>query len=367
MREWTALLAVLLSPALAREGRAQWDWKTDTPGSHGFSKERLDRLRESVAERRTKALLVIRNDRIVYEWYAEGHERDKRHYTASMAKALVGGVSLAVAVNDDLIKLDDPAWKYVPGWKDDPKRSRIAVRHLGSHTSGIEDAEADGKPHRDLTGWKGDFWKRKPVPDDPFTIARDRAPLLFKPGEDFQYSNPGIAMLGYVVTAAVKDGAHKDVRTLLRERIMRPIGVPDGEWACGYGKTFVLDGLPHVGNWGGGSYTARAVARVARLMLREGDWEGKRLLSADSVRAVTADAGTPGHGGMGWWSNKEGHLGKAPRDAYCGAGAGHQVVLVLPGRKAILVRNGGSLDSELDYFEALRKHLFDPWVSSFEE
>ena len=38
---------------------------------------------------------------------------------------------------------------------------------------------------------------------------------------------------------------------------MRPIGVPDAEWSVGYGKTFTVDGLPLVGSWGGGSYTAR--------------------------------------------------------------------------------------------------------------
>ena len=49
---------------------------------------------------------------------------------------------------------------------------------------------------------------------------------------------------------------------LLRERIMRPIDVGDEEWSIGYGRTYVVDGLPLVGSWGGGGYTARAVARV---------------------------------------------------------------------------------------------------------
>jgi hypothetical protein len=34
---------------------------------------------------------------------------DKRHYTASMAKALVGGLSLAVAIDDGLLSQDDLA------------------------------------------------------------------------------------------------------------------------------------------------------------------------------------------------------------------------------------------------------------------
>ena len=41
-------------------------------------------------------------------------------------------------------------------------------------------------PHEKLPGWKGQFWKRLAPPGDPFTLARDHAPLLFDPGEKFQ-------------------------------------------------------------------------------------------------------------------------------------------------------------------------------------
>ena len=92
----------------------------------------------------------------------------------------------------------------MPQWRDDPKRREITVRHLATHTSGIEDAEADGLPHDRLTGWKGDFWKRLPPPHDPFTLARDSAPVLDAPGTRERYSNPGMAMLGYCVTASLR-------------------------------------------------------------------------------------------------------------------------------------------------------------------
>ena len=74
---------------------------------------------------------------------------------------------------------------------------------------------------------------------------------------------------------------------------MRRIGVSDEDWTIGYGATYTVDGLPLVAAWGGGSYTARAVARIGRLMLRQGDWDGTAILSKDAVRQVTTDAGTP--------------------------------------------------------------------------
>jgi len=341
-----------------------FEWQTASPQSQGMDSSKLRSLQESLARRQTKALLVIRNDKIVLEWYQKGHGADKKHYTASMAKAIVGGVSLAVAMSDGLIALDDRAAEYVPQWQDDPRKSKITIRQLGSHTSGIEDAEADDLPHDKLTGWKGDFWKQPAPPRDPFTLARDTAPVLFEPGTEMQYSNPGIAMLTYCVTASLRDASLKDVRTLLRERIMRPIGVPDEQWSVGYGKTIAVDGLPLVGSWGGGNYTARATARVGRLMLREGDWEGTRLISAEAVRLVTRDAGTPGNCGMGWWNNNEGGFPELPRDAFWGSGAGHQVVFVVPSLNLIAVRNGNTLATETEHREALRVHLFRPLVAA---
>ena len=41
-----------------------------------------------------------------------------------------------------------------------PRKSHITLRQLGSHTSGLADAEDQSLPHDKLTGWQGDFWKR---------------------------------------------------------------------------------------------------------------------------------------------------------------------------------------------------------------
>jgi CubicO group peptidase (beta-lactamase class C family) len=324
---------------------------------------KLDALRDQLAARATKAFLLVHDDRIIYEWYSADHSATKPHFTASMAKALVGGMAVAVALNDGRLALDDPAAKFIPQWRADPAKAKITLRHLGSHTSGIDDAEADKLPHEKLTGWKGDFWKRLPPPRDPFTLSRDVAPVVFPAGERMLYSNPGIALLGYATTAALRDAPEKDLRTLLRERVMRPIGVPDKEWSIGYGQTVTVDGLPLVGSWGGGGYTARATARVGRLMWRDGDWEGRRVLSRAAVRAVTSDAGLPGSGAIGWWSNNDGAVASLPRDAYWGAGAQHQIVLVIPSLKVIAVRNGGAL-AGASYDNARDTMFFQPLMKA---
>jgi CubicO group peptidase (beta-lactamase class C family) len=376
-------VAALLATGPARAQQAVTDgpppaapftWQTATPESQGLSGVKLDALKDTLAALKTHAFLVIRNDKIVYEWYAEGYGPAKPHGTASLAKAVVGGLSLAVALTDGRIALDDKAAVYIPEWKKAPQKARITIRQLGSHTSGLADAEQDGLPHAKLTGWKGDFWKALPPPRDPFTLARDEAPVLFEPGTKLRYSNPAIGMLSYAVTATLRNAPQKDIRTLLRDRVMRPLGVPDVEWSVGYGKTYEVDGLPLVASWGGGGYTARALARIGRLVLRAGDWDGTRLLSKEAVRQVTAGAGLPGDCGMGWWTNASGRYPKLPKDAAWGAGAGDQILLVIPSLNLIMVRNGETLvpppktadpaDVLAMYHDERTKVLFEPLVEA---
>ena len=357
---FASLVGIVAGTASIAAPPDRFEWQTATPESQGMSSEGLDMFRKGI-EKQTKALLVIRNDRIVLSWYADGVKASDKQGTASLAKALVGGLSLAVAVNDGLIQLDDPAWKYVPEWKNDPQKSKITVRQLGSHTSGLSDSSVEGIKHTEEPGWKGTFWKRLPVPDDPFTVSRDQAEMLFEPGTKYQYSNPGIGMLTYCVTAAIKDSPIKDVRTLLRERIMRPIGAGDKDWSAGYGQTFEVNGLPLIGSWGGAAYTPEVAARIGRLLLRKGDWDGQRLLSEESVRQLVSDSGLPENFGMGFWTNGGGRFPDVPRDMSWGSGAGEQTMMICPSQNLIMVRNGSALGSTK---QLVSEVLFDPLFAS---
>jgi hypothetical protein len=181
-------------------------------------------------------------------------------------------------------------------------------------------------------------------------------------------------MLAYAITASLQNTPYGDIRTLLRQRIMQPIGVDDAAWSIGYGETHEVDGLPLVANWGGGSFTPRAVARVARLMLRQGEWAGRHLINPARAREVLAYAGTPlpdrdrdgaaPASGLGWYTNFDGIWPAVPRDAFAGAGAGHQVLLVVPSLNLIVVRNGEDLDDDLPFWESVQRYLFTPLMEA---
>ena len=345
-----------------------FDWAVATPESQGLSTVKLDSLWSSLQARNTVSFLVIRNDKIVYEKYVS-FNRHQTHYTASMVKGLTGGMSLMLAMNDGLIAHDDLVMKYVPQWGSDPNKSTIKVNQLATHTSGLDDATEGDIPHDQLTGWKGDFWKLLPEPSDPFTLSRDNDPVIHPPGTTMYYSNPGYAMLGYAVTASIKGTANQDIRSLLDNRIMRPIGIPSTEWNFGYNDVFLVDGLPLVPTWGGGNYSTDATARVGRLVLRQGDWEGNQIISGDVVQAATTHLpGLPGNSLFGWYGNVDGDGGQPspslPRDAiYATPGNGHQMLLVIPSLNLIMVRFGELLDSG-DFDLAIENYLFAPLMST---
>ncbi|MDP4292236.1 MAG: serine hydrolase, partial [Bacteroidota bacterium] len=366
-----------------------FNWGSASPEEEGFSSQKLHAMCELLAKHNTTSILVIRDDKIILEWYADGWNQ-KQHGTASLAKALVGGMSLLLALNDGRMQVDDPACKYIPEWKNDPLKSKITIRELATHSSGIEDAEISDKDlevakakgivikdqHMDIPGWKGSFWRKDP---DPFTISRDQAPVLFTPGSQEAYSNPGMAMLSYAITASYKGTPYKDIRTLLHDRIYKPIGIRDDEWQIGYGKTYTVNGLDLVANWGGASFTPRATARIGRLMLNKGNWEGTQLVKSNWVEEVIKYAGTPLPARVGelnpayalaWYNNYDGRWPRAPRDLFLGAGAGNQHLIVIPSLNLIVVRNGTAMfdpsKGEGDYYGVIH-YLINPLMDALTE
>lgn len=353
---------------------AMVEWESAPAGNAGLNALVLEELRDDLASRGTSSLLIVRHGRIVYEWYAPQAAVDEGLGTASLAKSLAGGMALLVALSDGHLNLDDPVSQYLPGWADDPLRSKVTVRHLATHTSGLEDAKEPGVAHRDLRGWKGDFWSRD---SNPFRLVLENARPHFRPGSAFSYSSTGFAALGYAITASLRGTVDDGIRGLLRRRIMEPIGVPRGAWSMGYYAEYEHDGLRLHPVWGGGSYTSRAAARVGQLMLNKGRWNGQVLVDSEWVDAVTSYYGTPlpdrsedpAHPATAaaWFTNFDGVWPSVPTDAFAGAGKGHQILLVVPSLELVVVRFGSRLDRgqpRQGFWEAADAYLFQPLMDA---
>lgn len=97
-----------------------------------------------------------------------------------------------------------------------------------------------------------------------------------------------------------------------------------------------------------------ALARIGYLHLRNGNWNGKRILSRDVVERLTHAApeirGLPEvgsehgnaseHYGLLWWNNADGNLRNVPVDAYWAWGLYDSLIVVIPSLDLVAVRGG---------------------------
>lgn len=380
-----------------------YGWETASPQSQGMDGERLTRLKNDLAQSDTDAFLVVRNDRIVYEWYPNRYKvalgrftedlkggnilaagkdiarafdprkapERRRHNLGAIAKSLEMGIALMIAVDAGKIGLDDPAWMYIPAWKDDAVKSRITIRNLATQTSGIENVRFPFETE----GWKGQFSRSTA---SRFSLANTMAQVQSEPGTEYVYSSTGFYSLAYAISASLQGSDDTDIRHILDENVMRPAGIPPEDWDISYsGATYDVDGMELYAP--AGAYTARAIARVGQVLLHRGQWEGQQLLPAASSDAIlTYGAGpdvvrppeTPGTT-IGGWTNFDGLWPEIPRDAFVAVGANHKVLLIVPSLDLIVVRLGGSLTGEglwteqgAPYFEALEQYLLNPVVGA---
>jgi CubicO group peptidase (beta-lactamase class C family) len=130
---------------------------------------------------------------------------------ASISKQFTA-MSILLLAKRGQLSLDDDVQKYIPGWAD--HGSRITIRHLLTHTSGLRDAfmlQGLAPPREDGSG-----------PNDAILkiLARARG-LNFPPGSEFQYNNGAYNLLGSIV----KRVSGQSLRAFADTNIFKPLGM----------------------------------------------------------------------------------------------------------------------------------------------
>lgn len=135
----------------------------------------------------------------------------------SMTKVFTA-LLLADMVLSGEVGLDEPAERYLPTGADMPRRGdrEITLRHLTMQNSGLPRLP-DNMPFAD--------------PSDPYADYTEALLLEFlsryelprDPGAEYEYSNLGVGLLGYALSRA----GGRDYYTLLRTRILEPLGMHD--------------------------------------------------------------------------------------------------------------------------------------------
>jgi CubicO group peptidase (beta-lactamase class C family) len=279
------------------------------------------------------AFLVYEAGELVFEEYHNGYDGVRVHVLASGTKSFSCALAVA-AVDDGLLTLDERVSDTLTEWQNDPEREAITIRQILNLTSGL---------------WGADEVLQGRITADKADTSL-RVPVMFPPGERFQYGPSSYYIFGEVLRRKL-DG--EDVVDYLQRRIFDPIGLTN--------ILIVRDRAGNPNLAAGGATTAREWAKFGLLILNDGAWDGEQILSAETLQeCFTGTNANPYYGLTLWLQYDPEHLvelepmalqppepGNIPDGVVLGetqpriliaAGAGKQRLYIVPERDLVVVR-----------------------------
>jgi len=281
--------------------------------------------------KRTRAVLVVYDGRLIAERYAPGFTPDMPLLGWSMSKSVTNAL-VGILVKKGRLTLDQPA--PVREWQaeGDPRRA-ITLDQLMRMTSGLEFEEVY-TPFGDTAAMlceSGDF--------AAYAAAK---PLAAAPGSRWSYSSGTANIISRIVRQVAETETPNSYHFLRRELL------------DALGKTRAVIEADPSGTFVGSSYTfatPRDWARFGLLFLQDGVWNGKRILPEGWVTYTTTPAAKAPKGEYGamFWLNAGAASNpanrrwpSAPADAYSAEGFQKQQVIIIPSHKLVLVRFGAT-------------------------
>jgi CubicO group peptidase (beta-lactamase class C family) len=280
-----------------------------TPQAEQIDRKRLDTLVAEARRANSDALVVLKNGKLVGEWYFE-KERGPIQ-TMSATKSIVS-MAIGQLIDSGAIEsLDQPVADYYPEWRQGRKRE-ITIRHLLNHTSGLQNVPNAGE-------------EIYPAPDAiQLALA---AELSHDPGTHLSYNNKAVNLLGGVVERA----SGKPLDIFVRDALLAPLCIDQG-------TSWYKDeaGVPHA--MAGLELDAVGLATLGQLMLDRGLWKGERLLSDEWIELSTQPSQEYApNSGLLWWLHADSTAPGTLR-AYSANGYLGQYIVVLPSERIVVVR-----------------------------
>jgi CubicO group peptidase (beta-lactamase class C family) len=324
------------------------EWPTG-PVPAGVSGSDLERQLAVVAAPQpllgqTRAVLVVQRGRLVVERYMPGFGPDTPLISWSVAKSITQAL-VGIAVREGKVDIDQPMGN--PRWPSGDRRAAIPWRHWLNMT--------DGQDYHEI----GVTW---PTYNDAARMLFGRGrldvaaysaslPLVHEPGALWNYNSAGINLiadaLGRVFAPGAAAAERRDrMAAVMRRELFEPLGMTSVQAEFDAAGTFMGSAMVYA--------TARDYARFGLLYLRDGMWEGRRVLPAGWVDfARTRTSAEKGQSyGAGWWvtppdlvpgADKRSATPMMPRippDAFRAQGHEGQLIVVVPSRDLVVVRLG---------------------------
>jgi CubicO group peptidase (beta-lactamase class C family) len=283
--------------------------------------------------RRTRAVVVVYDGKIIAERYAPGFTKDSKLIGWSMTKSITNAL-VGILTRQGKLNLEEPA--PIEAWKND-SRSKITLNDLMHASSGLAWEENYAGP----SGATNMLFKKKDM-----GLFAAEAPLVHEPGKVFYYSSGTTNIIARIVRETVGDDLYYKFPY---EELFYKIGLLNTVLEADAGGTFV-----------GSSYsfgTARDWARFGLLYLNDGLWNGERILPEGwlSYTTTPAPGADRGQYGAQFWLNAgaPGNIDNrlypdVPTDLFWADGFEGQNVFIIPSKKLVLVKLSLSQGDYLD-------------------
>ncbi|MGZ3747540.1 MAG: serine hydrolase domain-containing protein [Pseudobdellovibrionaceae bacterium] len=266
----------------------------------------LQKIVQRAVESESDSLVIIQNGKVIYSNYFT--EQDQVRSVQSITKS-VCALAIGILLDQGKIEsLDLPMSKWIPDWSEDSEKSRITLRMIMSHTSGLPDI--DTIP---------DFWSQ---PDS--VRAAISMPLIAHPGSQYLYSNIGATLLQPVIAQS----SGRSVMAFVRDAIFSPLGITDFHWNKDKAGNEITSG---------GLFLSTAdLLRIGSVLLGNGFFEGKSIIRASTLQILVSRSQPYFPYGFLFW------LDQAPAPSNVGLfsalGWGGQYITVFPEKNLFAVR-----------------------------
>jgi len=292
------------------------------------------------------SLLILRNNKLVYENYFAGkdeiwglklgyvkHDIHSLHDVRSISKSVVSAC-VGIAIQQQLIKsIDDPIFDYLPDYikYKTADNGKVTIRQLLTMSSGIKWDE--DSPHGGSENDETHLEKSSDPVAYPLSL-----PMAGKPGATWNYNSGGVQVLAHIL----KNASGYDVDVFAERFLFAPLGITDFQWIKIHNK------IPAAAS--GLRLRSRDLAKFGLLYLNKGKYNYQQVLPERWVKAsfstaITRDTTTTSMGyGYLFWTYVD-TVDRKPRRIVSARGNGGERIFFDEGSKLIVVITAGNYNN----------------------
>lgn len=294
-------------------------WETSTLLDEGVEPAGLNEMMLEILAGDSKyvhSILLVKNGKLIFEEYFFGYNRDANHFQASVSKS-VTSLIIGIAIDKGYVPhVDTFAYEIFSDYgraKWIEHKYPIRLKHMLTMSAGLDwDALSHRRSHPGHTTYQ------MYASDDPIEFVLNRH-LSDVPGQKYNYNSGLTILLGEIV----RHESGMNIDEFSGKFLFAPLGISNYTWDRFPDGTIQTDGGLHL--------RPRDMAKIGHMMLKNGNWQGKQIVSKAWI-----DASTQSHiSGLGlgygyqWWRGKA-FINSQVIEVMYASGHGGQKIFIIP-------------------------------------